>query len=164
MPKKESAPKQGAKRTQVPEPDSAEKTEASPDVTPSAPHQVQANEATTPQAKVSRGEFVEAWKDIRAHVKKASPNLEALLNSCKSLDVQGDALVLGLASEVLVEKIEKPEQIEITQKAINDVLGVTLKIRCVVTNAKGKVPADVDQNGLVAAAIQAGGEVVDIQE
>jgi len=69
-----------------------------------------------------------------------------------------------LASEVLVEKIEKPEQIEIAQKAISDTLGVILKIKCVVTNAKGEVPSGVDQNGLVAAAIQAGGEVVDIQE
>ena len=151
-PKKKTAPRQEAKRTQAPEPASAKKTEASP------------KEATAPQALVSRGELVKAWTDIRARVKKASPNLEALLNSCKSLDVQGDTLVLGLASDVLVEKIEKSEQMEIIQKAMMDVLGVGLKISCVVSNAKGKVPADVDQNGLVAAAIQAGGEVVDIQE
>ena len=112
--------------------------------------------------RVSRVELLEAWKGIRAQVKKTSPNLEALLNSCKSLDVQDDTLVLGLASDVLVDKIEKPEQMEIIQKAMIDKLGVILNIRCVVTNAKGKVPADVDQNGLVAAAIQAGGEVVDI--
>lgn len=154
-PKKKPAPRKEVKRTQAPEPAPAKKTEASPK---------SASEATAPQTLVSRGELVKAWKDIRAQVKKAAPNLEALLNSCKSLDVQGDTLVLGLASDVLVEKIEKSEQMEIIQKAMKDVLGVLLKIRCVVTNAKGKVPADVDQNGLVAAAIQAGGEVVDIQE
>ena len=91
-------------------------------------------------------------------------NLEALLNSCKSLEVRGDTLILGLASEVLVEKIEKPDQIEITKKAIADETGAALEIRCIVTNAKGQIPDGVDQNGLVAAAIQAGGEVVDIQE
>jgi len=163
-PKKKPAPRQEVKRTQAPEPAPVKKTEASPKVKKSAPPREQVSEATAPQALVSRGELVKAWKDIRARVKKASPNLEALLNSCKSLDVQGDSLVLGLASDVLVEKIEKTEQMEIIQKAMVDVLGVMLKIQCVVTNAKGKVPADVDQNGLVAAAIQAGGEVVDIQE
>jgi hypothetical protein len=69
-----------------------------------------------------------------------------------------------MASEVLAEKIEKEESVEVTQKAINDALGVLLKIKCVVTNANGKMPSGVDQNGLVAAAIQAGGKVVDIQE
>jgi len=69
-----------------------------------------------------------------------------------------------MASEVLAEKIEKPESVETAQKAVMDALGVMLKIKCVVTNAKGQMPSGVDQNGLVAAAIQAGGEVVDIQE
>jgi len=155
-PKKKTAPRQDAKRTQAPEPVSAKKTESTP--------KAASEESAISQAQVSRGELLEAWKDIRAQVKKTAPNLEALLNSCKSLDVQGNTLVLGLASDVLVDKIEKPEQMEIIQKAMMDMLGVMLKIRCVVTNAKGKVPADVDQNGLVAAAIQAGGEVVDIQE
>jgi DNA polymerase-3 subunit gamma/tau len=153
-PKQESVAWAEVKRTQVPEPASVKKTESSPEVT---------SKAVSPPA-ISRGELVDAWGKIRSRVKNVSPNLEALLNSCKSLDVRGDTLMLGLASEVLVEKIEKPEQIEIAQKAISDTLGVILKIKCVVTNAKGEVPSGVDQNGLVAAAIQAGGEVVDIQE
>ena len=147
--KPRTAPKADVKRTQVPEPATAPQTESAPP-------------ASEPLIRTS--ELVSAWKNIRLRVKQASPNLEALLNSCKSLEVRGDTLILGLASEVLVEKIEKPDQIEITKQAIADETGAALEIKCIVTNAKGKIPDGVDQNGLVAAAIQAGGEVIDIQE
>ena len=148
-PKPRTAPKADVKRTQAPEPASAQQTESS---------------APTSEPLIRTSDLVAAWKNIRLRVKQSSPNLEALLNSCKSLEVRGDTLILGLASEVLVEKIKKPDQIEVAKKAIADETGATLEIRCVVTNAKGKIPDGVDQNGLVAAAIQAGGEVVDIQE
>ncbi|MBT3338607.1 MAG: DNA polymerase III subunit gamma/tau [Anaerolineae bacterium] len=150
-PKKKSAPKAEVKRTQAPEPAPVQKTEASPK---------SAGEPTS-QAQISTKEVMAVWKEIRARVKESDRNLEALLNSCKSLEVKGDTLILGMASEVLAEKIEKTESVETTQKAVNDVLGVILNIKCMVTNSKGRMPADVDQNGLVAAAIQAGGEIVD---
>jgi len=41
---------------------------------------------------------------------------------------------------------------------------VTLDIRCEVSNAKGKVPPHVSQDGMVATAIHQGGEIVDVQE
>ncbi len=153
-PKQESVVRVKDKRTQVPEPASAIITEASPDTT---------GESAS-QSKINTEDVVGVWKTIRASVKKSDRNLEALLNSCKSLEVKGDTLFLGMASEVLAEKIEKAESVETAQKAISDSLGVILKIKCVVTNAKGEMPSGVDQNGLVAAAIQAGGKVVDIQE
>ena len=141
-------------RTQAPEPVPVKSTESSPTSTREA----------APHPQLSTQELTEAWKGIRTRVKQSDRNLEALLNSCKSLEVKGDTLIIGMASEVLAEKIEKPKSVEITQKAINDALGVMLKIKCMVTNAKNGVPSGVDQNGLVAAAVQAGGKVVDIQE
>ena len=80
------------------------------------------------------------------------------------IDVQGNTLVLGLASDVLVSKIDKPDQIEAIQKLIKDNFNVELSVRCIVTNTKGKgkVPANVSQDGMVAAAIQHGGEIVDM--
>ena len=122
--------------------------------------QPQSTRDAVPDPTVSTDELVGAWTGIRARVKQSDRNLEALLNSCKTLEVKGDALVIGMASEVLAEKIEKPEQIATVQKAIASALGVNLKVKTIVTTAKGKMPDDVDQNGLVAAAIQAGGEVV----
>ena len=123
--------------------------------------QPKAKSEAAPHPTVSTEELVGAWTKIRARVKQSDRNLEALLNSCKSLEVKGDTLIIGMASEVLAEKIEKPEQIVSVQKAISGTLGATLKVKTMVTTAKGKMPDDVDKNGLVAAAIQAGGEVVE---
>jgi hypothetical protein len=77
------------------------------------------------------------------------------------IDVQGKTLILGLASDVLVSKIDKPDQIEIIKKLIKDNFNVDLSVRCIVTNAKGKIPANIAQDGMVAAAIQHGGEIVE---
>jgi hypothetical protein len=73
-----------------------------------------------------------------------------------------NTLILGLASDVLVSKIDKPDQIEIIQKLIKNEFGVDLDVRCMVTNVKGKVPPNVQQDGMVATAIQHGGEIVDM--
>jgi hypothetical protein len=70
--------------------------------------------------------------------------------------------VLGFASNVLVEKMDKPEHIDILKKSLANALGMQLNIRCTVTNAKGKIPPNVAQDGMVAAAINQGGEIVDV--
>jgi hypothetical protein len=114
------------------------------------------------QPVINANQITKAWKQIQNSLPKSYANLSALLNSVKMIDVQGSTLVLGFASEVLVEKMNKPDQLEAAQKAIQDLLGVKLTIRCMVTNAKGKIPANVPQDGMVAAAIQYGGEVVDV--
>jgi hypothetical protein len=80
------------------------------------------------------------------------------------IDMEGKTLILGLASDVLVSKIDKPDQIEVIQKLIKDEFGVDVNIRCVVTTAKGKIPPNIPQDGMVAAALQQGGEIVDVQD
>jgi hypothetical protein len=111
---------------------------------------------------INAGDIIKSWKHLAASLPKAQANLGALMNSVKMIDVQGKTLVLGLASDVLVEKLNKPDQLEIIQKLIKDHFRVDLSVRCAVSNAKGKIPANVAQDGMVAAAIQHGGEVVDM--
>ena len=113
---------------------------------------------------ISLAEVTKAWRDIRSVIKPDYPALDGLLNSCKPLEIRRNELVLGFASDVLVKKMDQPEQIEVTRKAITDILGVDLSIKCVVTNARGKLPPDVNPDGMVATAIQNGGEIVDVQE
>ena len=79
----------------------------------------------------------------------------------KTIEVQGKNLILGFASDVLVSKMDKPDQMDAAAKAIAEKFGVQMTIRCMVTNAKGQVPSDVPQDGMVAAAIRHGGEIVD---
>ena len=111
---------------------------------------------------VGAGQISKVWKHLAASLPKAQANLSALLNSVKMIDMQGNTLVLGLASDVLVSKIDKPDQIEAIKKLIKDEFGVDVNVRCVVTTVKGKIPPDVPQDGMVAAAIQHGGEIVDM--
>lgn len=118
----------------------------------------------TEKSAVSAGDIIKAWKHMSASLPKAQANLSALMNSVRMIDVHGATLILGLASDVLVSKIDKPDQIEAIQKLIKDEFGADVSVRCVVTNAKGKIPANVAQDGMVATAIQHGGEIVDTQE
>jgi DNA polymerase-3 subunit gamma/tau len=117
---------------------------------------------TVEKSAISAGDIIKAWKHMSASLPKAQANLSALLNSVKMIDVQGKTLILGLASDVLVSKIDKPDQVEAIKKLIRDEFGIDMDIRCIVTTAKGKVPPSVPQDGMVAAAIQHGGQIVDM--
>jgi DNA polymerase III subunit gamma/tau len=119
----------------------------------------QSNEAVIGIAEINK-----SWKDIRAVIKPAHPGIEALLNSCKPMEVRGDELILGFQSDTVRALMDKPENLDATQKAVADVLGVSLKIKCAVTNAKGKLPPHVSADGMVATALDHGGEIVDVQE
>jgi hypothetical protein len=125
---------------------------------------VEAPQAPQPSetATISAGDVIKAWKHLSASLPKAQANLSALLNSVRMIDMQGQTLILGLASDVLVSKIDKPDQIEAIQKLIRDEFGVDVAVRCVVTTAKGKIPPNIPQDGMVAAAIQHGGQIVDM--
>jgi DNA polymerase-3 subunit gamma/tau len=148
-----------APRQTLPKPVPVSKTESQPEVK-SEPQKPAQSEVEAPV--INSGDIIKSWKHLAASLPKSQANLSALLNSVKMIDVQGKTLVLGLASDVLVSKIDKPDQIEAIQKLIKDNFNVELSVRCTVTNAKGKVPANVAQDGMVAAAIQHGGEIVDM--
>ena len=91
---------------------------------------------------ISAADVIKAWKHMSSSLPKSQANLSALMNSVKMIDVQGRTLILGLASDVLVSKINKPDQIEAIQKLIKDEFGVDMNVRCMVTTAKGKIPAE----------------------
>jgi DNA polymerase-3 subunit gamma/tau len=126
------------------------------------PAQAGAGESQKPS--ISLEEVLRSWKDVRAAIKPAHPAVEALLNSCKPMDIRGSVLLLGFQSETVRGLMDKPENIELTRKAIADILGVDLGIQLVVTNAKGKLPPNISQDGMVAAALNHGGKIVDMDE
>ena len=126
-----------------------------------------AKEAEKPLEGISHvtlEQLTKAWKQIRALIKPQSPSLDGLLNSGRLLEVKNGVLVIGYATEILRSKVDTPEQNEITCKAILDVCGFNLSVKYVVTDAKQSTPRDVKADGMVAAALKKGGEIVDIQE
>jgi hypothetical protein len=140
-----------------PQPVSAPAAESKPEVKSDAQPVVES-------PAINANDITKSWKSLVNALPKAQANLGALMNSVRMIDVQGKTLVLGMASDVLVEKLNKPDQIETIQRLIKDHFHVDLSVRCVVTNAKGKLPTHVSQDGMVAAAIQHGGEIVDMDE
>jgi len=130
-------------------------TESKPEAEPESPRQMEKN-------AVSASDVLKAWKRLSAALPKSQGNLSGLMNSVRMIDVQGNTLTLGFASDVLVSKMEKPDHVEAIQKLLEDEFGVKMNVRCFVTNAKGRIPPNVPPDGMVATAIQHGGEIVDM--
>ena len=100
-----------------------------------------------------------------ASIKQQKNNqLEALLNSTRSREVTDGVLVLGFASDVLKSKMDHPEMLEATRLALLEFLKADVPVRTIVVNPGGKTaPNEVSPGGMVAAALENGGEIVDIQ-
>jgi DNA polymerase-3 subunit gamma/tau len=116
---------------------------------------------------VSLSKISQSWPQIRAQVKKRNNLTEGLLNSCKPLGVKENVLILGFASEVLKSKMEQGDNLQITQAAVLQVLGVALQVSCTIASANkpGKHHSDVevDNDGMVGTALRdLGGEIVDV--
>jgi DNA polymerase-3 subunit gamma/tau len=128
-----------------------------PAVEPKAPlASIEAN----PPSKPSNA-LTENWEKINDVVKQKNSNLQGLLNSCTSFELKGNILYLGFMSDLLKEKMDKPENLEILCQAIKQVMDKDVQVKCFVSTMTGKIPPDVDTNGMVATALRLGGEIVD---
>ena len=97
-------------------------------------------------------------------VNKVDKLFAAVVNSSKPLEIKNNILTIGFNGEINRKKADTPGHIELIQKALSTLLGVELALRCVVSNVKQNVPPNVKADGMVAAALKAGGEIVDTQE
>jgi DNA polymerase-3 subunit gamma/tau len=110
----------------------------------------------------------ENWRRIVDLVGQRSRQTIGLLNSCKPFGMKDGVLFLGFNGEFTKSKMEKDDSIDhikITCQVIQEVMGTSIPIRCfVATGRGGKLPPDIDSDGMVAAALRdLGGEIVDIQ-
>ena len=86
-------------------------------------------------------------------------------HSCQSRHLSGNVLVLGFASDILKNQMDKRENLEVVQQVVSQVLHKEITVRCMITSAKNTdIPSEVDENGMVASALRdMGGEIVDVQ-
>jgi hypothetical protein len=108
-------------------------------------------------------EVLRQWDKIRAAIKKQRPQTEALLNSCKARRIQNNRLELGFDGELLRSKMESGDNLTTTRQAILAVTGVDIEVTCTVVSAKNtSLPQDfgADPDGIVSAAVNAGGKIV----
>ena len=103
-----------------------------------------------------------AWKQIASLVKAKDTGVAALLNSGRPLEIREGILLVAFASDILQEKFNRPEALDLIRAAMRELLGADLPLQAVVAGKKA-LPAHVKPDGMVAAANQLGGEIVDIQ-
>lgn len=109
--------------------------------------------------------LAESWPRMLKWVREHNPNTYGLLNSCKSRFIRNDVLILNFASDVLKEKMAKPENIEIVARALQHVFQRQMQVESKVDTAqRDAIPPGVDEDGMVGTALRdLGGEIVDIQ-
>jgi DNA polymerase-3 subunit gamma/tau len=102
------------------------------------------------------------WPRIRLVVRKQRPATEALLNSCKVLELKDGILTLGFQGEIVRSKMDTAENLEMTSLAIASVVDVTVSIKCVVNSKAGTAPSDldVDRDSMLGTALNLGGQIV----
>ena len=130
-----------------------------------APKSPPAKPASSPAGSVTIDQVNQVWRQMIASIKQQRNNqLEALLNSTRSREVTDGVLVLGFASDVLKSKMDHPEMLEATRLSLREFLGADVPVRTIVVSPGGKTaPNEVSPGGMVAAALENGGEIVDIQ-
>jgi len=105
-----------------------------------------------------------AWKKVGEAVRRISPATQALVNSCVPVSFKDGVVMLAFKSQVIKEKIEAQNHLENTRQAIKAVLGIDVKLRCMVTDA-GTVPESNDtarENLVSMATRELGGRVVKV--
>ncbi len=101
------------------------------------------------------------WQAIKSAVRKFNTSTQGLLNSCSVLELKGHDLYLGFSSDTLKAIMEKPVNMQAATQGLEEVLGERLRIRCVIATDSNSIPPDVENDGMVAAAVRLGGKIVD---
>lgn len=112
---------------------------------------------------------IDHWKEILAAARRRDPRTQALLNSCRPMGLESGVLVLGFASDLLREKMEKGHSLSLAREALEEVLGNRVEVRSALTSgpeaANGDaLPEMMQDDGMVATALRdLGGQVVDVK-
>ncbi len=158
-PAKPSAPREVAPSIQGQGQAQDEVPKASQRASEKAPEQ----ESEQDRARTAR--LKECWTQALQHIRAQNPTLCGLLNSCKARYLRGNVLYLAFASEIVMKKMAKKENLDTAERVFSQYLGETIRVQCTVSSAqRNSLPPEVDSNGMVATAVRdLGGEIVDIQ-
>jgi DNA polymerase-3 subunit gamma/tau len=111
------------------------------------------------------------WREVLAAARAYDARTQALLNSSRPLGVRDGALVLGFRSDLLREKMEKGHNLSVAAKALQEVFGQAIAVRCgligknepIVETGEAPLPP-LEDGGMVATAVrELGGQVVDVK-
>ncbi|WP_322821970.1 DNA polymerase III subunit gamma/tau [Chloroflexus sp.] len=127
--------------------------------------------ARAADADMSVLEQLEAiWEDFKRDVRPRSPTVQALLNSARPYDVEGNTIVLLVTSSFHKERLEEPKNRSLLEDLLRRRLGKTYAVRCTIeeksvepTDLRGKI-REARKDELVRAALNIfDAHIVDIE-
>ncbi|MBN1266996.1 MAG: DNA polymerase III subunit gamma/tau [Anaerolineales bacterium] len=138
------------------------------------PKSASATAIAVPQRTAAPGQEFETirreWKRFLHEVRQRDPILQGLINSGKPLSFENGALILGFETDLLREKMMKPDKLELAQAALEAILGFSAGIRCVLSGQWSPVEAGQEaggykDEGIVATAVREfGAQVVEVED
>jgi DNA polymerase-3 subunit gamma/tau len=153
----------------------------SPPAPPSSAPPRQVKETTSGQKEAASNDSPQAmgpltfkaveakWREVLAAIYDRDPRAQALLNSGEPLGLDHDRLVVGFASDLLREKMEKGDTLEKVSSALEQVLGQPVGVMCVLSDQwVGGEPDPggpvVENGGMVDTAVrELGAEVSELE-
>ncbi|MGA9532539.1 MAG: DNA polymerase III subunit gamma/tau [Anaerolineales bacterium] len=121
-----------------------------------------------PDAELTFQDVLDRWDSILAAAYQRDPRCQALLNSGRPLGMKSGRLVVGFASDLLREKMEKDDNTVVAAAALEQALGRPVGLRCVLSSAwdNRKDPGErppVENGGMVETALRdLGAEVKEV--
>ena len=133
---------------------------------PAAPKKAGAAPA---DATVTAKAVSENWEAILEAAYRLDTRTQALLRSGKLLGIRDGRVVIGFPTEILREKMEKGHSLTHARQAMEQVLGASVEVRCVLLShwSGDEAPAAAEpmaEEGMVATAVrELGGHVVAVR-
>ena len=126
------------------------------------PEDSPANPAKNTGQNVEMANIQQNWSRIKQAAKDLRINMSGLLNSCTLVSIKEGALVIGFSSDVLKQKMEAGDNLQLARQAIQRVIGQDVPVMCVVMGNKGGSgpEMDIDGDGIVGTALNLGGHIV----
>ena len=112
--------------------------------------------------KVEMASIQQNWSRIMQAAKELRVNVSGLLNSCTLVSIKNGALVIGFSSDVLKQKMEAGDNLQLASQAIQRIIGQEVPVTCVVMGHKGgsSHEMDIEGDGIVGTALNLGGKIV----
>jgi DNA polymerase-3 subunit gamma/tau len=134
-------------------------------------YQTSPEQSPNSSSVISYQEIRGRWRDILHAARQYDPRTQALLNSSTPIGLESGTLIIGFRSDLLRDKMEKNQNISKACQAAEQVLGKSIRMRCVLISSlrhseaeADKTPA-VEDGGMVATAIRDfGAQVVDVEQ
>ena len=123
------------------------------------------------EGKLSFEIVVSRWRDVLQAARRHDPRVQALLNSCRPLNLEGGVLIIGFGSDLLRDKMEKDHNLQIAVSALEEICGGKLGLRCILSESwnpgdpADNQPPPMEDGGMVSTAIrELGAHVVEVEK